>query len=111
METIIKSFVGIICLLFLTVTGIGITYSAITSRNANLFMEDCVDKIEASHYASGVISACCEDAKNNGYEMNVSVYNPKNSKYVSYGNLLLTYPYGIQILGIENKRTIGCDLW
>ena len=38
MEVIIKSFIGVFCLMLLTVTGIGITATSVSARNANAFL-------------------------------------------------------------------------
>ncbi len=45
MEVIIKSFIGVFCLMLLTVTGIGITATSVSARNANAFLTASAERI------------------------------------------------------------------
>ena len=111
MEVIIKSFIGIFCLMLLTVTGVGITATSVSARNANAFLTASAERIEAAHFAKDVIETCQEDAKEMGYDLNVDVYRPGESKQAAYGRMVLTYDYGISFFGLENTRRIAVDLW
>ncbi len=111
MEVIIKSFIGIFCLMLLTVTGIGITATSVSARNANAFLTASAERIEAAHFAKNVIEACQADAEEMDYGLSVEVYRPGESKQAAYGSLALTYAYGIPFFNLENSRTIQADLW
>lgn len=95
MEVIIKSFIGIFCLMLLTVTGIGITATSVSARNANAFLTASAERIEAAHFAEDVIEACQADAREMDYDLSVEVYRPGGSKQAAYGSMTLTYDYGI----------------
>ena len=111
MEVIIKSFIGVFCLMLLTVTGIGITSTSVSARNANAFLTASAERIETAHFAEDVIEACQADAREMDYDLSVEVYRPGGSKQAAYGSMTLTYDYGISFFDLENTRRIAVDLW
>ena len=111
MEVIVKSFIGIFCLLLLTVTGIGITSASVASRNADSFLSSCVERMEASHYAKNVVEACQADAKTQNYDLQVEWSTRAGKERAAYGNVALTYVYGMPFFDLENTRVLHAELW
>lgn len=110
MDVIIKSFIGIFCMLLVVSMGMGITGMAVAIRNADTFASTCVQRIEASNGAQSVVAACKKDAADYGYELEVTMHQAPESTRATYGNMTLTYHYGLAFLGIERTRSIVADL-
>ena len=111
MEVIIKSFIGVFCLMLLTVTGIGITATSVSARNANAFLTASAERISAAIFEEFVIEACQAVELEMDYDICVDVSRPGGSKQAAYGSMTLTYDYGISFFDLENTRRIAVDLW
>lgn len=118
MSQIVKAFSGIFFLLLLLFLGIGIVSAQMDVEKAKDYKSDIVMEIENSNYSVSVLNACIEQAKANGYDIAITVYqengvantyaeaNVTNTKGAYLAEILLTYHYGIGILNTSTEHSI-----
>ncbi|MCR5145254.1 MAG: hypothetical protein K6B67_08185 [Lachnospiraceae bacterium] len=105
MEEIVKSFLGVFFLLFLTFLVYGFSSASISARNADAFMALVAEDLRDSNCSANMIAAAKEDAKNLGYVLEVDVHSSKTTK--KYGNATLKYEYKIPVIGLEEDKYIS----
>ena len=99
MEQIIKAFIGIFFLLILTFGGIGITSAAIDASNAEEFVADAAQIVEASNFSPAVMENLKEVAKEYGYiDLNFQETDVDGDGETDLVSLDLTYRYSIKLL-------------
>lgn len=118
MSQIVKAFSGIFFLLLLLFLGIGIVSAQMDVEKAKDYKSDIVMEIENSNYSVSVLNACIEQAKANGYDIAITVYqengvantyaeaNVMNTEGAYLAEILLTYHYGIGILNTSTEHSI-----
>ena len=102
METVIKSFAGMMFMILLASLGIGLIGSGICAKNADSFLSYVIDRVENSDYAASVINECSALAADRGYSLDMQIYGSTEK----YGEAELTYSYNIPIIGINEEHTI-----
>jgi hypothetical protein len=110
MDSVIKGFLGLFLILVMALLGFSVLSASIDARNADSFVADCVEKMEASNLASGVVQACVEDAADSGYRMTVDVVQAPGTNRAAYGMVTLEYEYQIPLLGTSQTHSICADV-
>ncbi|MCR5397230.1 MAG: hypothetical protein K6E64_07145 [Lachnospiraceae bacterium] len=110
MDTVLKSFSGLIIIMLFASVGIGLIFATLYANGADNYYSQVSGKISASHFADSVIQECIEDAKEKGYELTVTKRQVNGTKqYVGEGNL--TYQFQIPILGIQKEYNVQGMIW
>lgn len=78
METVQKSFIGMLFLMLMCVALTGILGLQMWIGNAHRCHADAVAQIEDSNFNASVIDACIKEAAQKGYEMYVTLYHSEN---------------------------------
>ncbi len=91
MESVIKGFVGLFCMVAVVVLGYGVVSMAMSNRMADTYIDDCVNKIENSMYSDAVITECKEAAKERGYDLDVNIYRRGDIDTLRYGLIKMEY--------------------
>ena len=89
---------------------IALMSSAIASRNASAYAENCARKIEQANFSAAIIEDLEEEAKAKGFALTVDVQTSPNNKYVHYGTLVLYYPYDMPVLGVHRTLTVPVNI-
>ena len=110
MDQLTKGFLSFFLILILMYLGIGLVTSSIDSRNADSFLEDSVQKMEASNYASNVISSVKSDAQSLGYKLDVESSSQKGDSSRTYTQATLEFNYRMPLIGIDKTQYINRDL-
>ncbi len=110
MESIFKSYMGLMLMVLLMCIGLGIIGVSIDARNADDFANDCVMRIQASNYNSAVVADCIAKANSMNYELNVDITSIDEGYKSAQGQIELKYRVKIPILGIDTKKTINQSL-
>jgi hypothetical protein len=110
MDSVIKGFLGLFLILVMALLGFGLVSASVDARNADTFMADCVEKMEAGNLADGVVAACIEDARANGYQLTVEVVQAEGTSRGSYGMATLEYQYRIPFLQSSRLHQICADI-
>lgn len=114
MEQIIKVFTGIFFLLLLFSLGMGILAAQLEAEEAKEYKAAVVSELENSNFSPSVINGCITQAKAQGYEMAITVYqaeqvvtyqeaDARDTSGAYMAEVLLRYPYEI---GVLNSRTM-----
>lgn len=123
MEAFVKGFLGVFLFAVITYLCIGIISAEIDSSQARNFMDNAKQTIAESHFSKAAIEEAGKKAAENGYEMNVILYDrgigTRNINFGKTGNgsvgdtretecveVVMKYRYSIPILGTENEHTV-----
>ena len=123
MEAFIKGFLGVFIFAMITYLCVGVISAEIDSSQARNFMDNAKQTIAESNFSQAAIQEAGEKAAENGYEMEVTIYDRGiGSRTVSYGEagngtagdtkdtecveMVMKYPYSIPILGVKNEHTV-----
>lgn len=99
MEQIVKAFIGIFFLLIEMFGGIGITSASIDASNAEEFVADAAQIIEASNFSPTVMENLREVAKDYGYiDLTYQETDVDGDGAVDIVSLDLTYNYSIKFM-------------
>lgn len=123
MEAFIKGFLGVFIFGMITYLCAGIISAEIDSSQARNYMDNAKQTIAEANFSSGAIQEAGERAAENGYEMDITIYNRgEGAQTVSYGKagngsagdtkkaecveMVMKYEYSIPILGVKNEHTV-----
>lgn len=123
MEAFIKGFLGVFIFAMITYLCAGVISAEIDSSQARNFMDNAKQTIAESNFSQAAIQEAGEKAVENGYEMEVTIYDRGiGSRTVSYGaagngaagdtkdtecvEMVMKYPYSIPILGVKNEHIV-----
>lgn len=99
MEQIVKAFIGIFFLLIVTFGGIGVTSAAIDASNAEEFVADAAQIIEASNFSPAVMENLKKVAKEYGYlDLTYQETDVDGDGVTDIVSLDLSYDYSIKLL-------------
>lgn len=121
MSQIIKTFLSVFLILFMTVTGVGLLSAYMQVMNAQDMQARIVDEMENSNYASAVAGRCYEEATQAGYELTIVFYYdnggtvscssaanlPGDVSDVTMAKVELTFPFEVKFLGIHKKHVFS----
>ena len=108
MKNIIGAFGTLVVLMLNTVMSIEVSNASVLTAVAKEFKADVVAQIENSNFNPNIIAGCISQAKDAGYELEITncVYDVHNN--IQSAEVVLTYSYCIPLLGIaETKTTRG----
>ena len=123
MEVFVKGFLGVFIFAMITYLCAGVISAEIDSSQARNYMDNAKQTIAESNFSAAAIQEAGEKAADNGYKMNITIYNRgEGTQEVSYdgsGNgtvddtkntecveMVMTYDYTIPILGVRNQHTV-----
>lgn len=123
MEAFIKGFLGVFLFAVITYLCVGIIFAEIDSSQARNFMDNAKQTIAESHFSKAAIEEAGKKAVENGYEMEIVLYDrgvgTRNINFGKAGSgsvgdtketecveLTMKYRYLIPILGVENEHTV-----
>lgn len=104
MEQISKTFLGIIILLLVTFSGVGIISASIDAAHAEEYASDVASVIEASNYSNNVIQICKDKAAEAGYTLEVTLKDIDNDGHNDMAEVIVNYKYTIAILNITGTE-------
>ena len=119
MSQIVKTFLGVFLILFMTVTSIGILSAYMEVLHAQDLQSRLVDEIENSDYALEVLRAGYGEAENAGCGLCVTLFYegggtvsassaaqiPESTEGVEMARVDLTFPFRVIPLGIQSEHT------
>lgn len=103
MGQIMKTFLGIFFLMLLALLGTGIVSAQMDSAHARDYKEMVVAELENSGCSRQVVEACVKQAKQDGYELSVSLYEEGNARSAG---VCLCYEYRIPLLQYLGRQKI-----
>lgn len=117
MEQIIKAFTGIFFLMLLFSLGIGILSAQLQAEEAKEYKAAVVSELENSNFSPSVINGCISQAKEQGYELAITVYQTehimtyqdataRDTSGAYMAEVVLHYPYEIGVLNSRNMHSI-----
>ena len=123
MEAFVKGFLGVFIFAMITWLCVGIVSAEMDSSQARNFMDNAKQTIAESNFSKAAIQEAGRKAADNGYEMELTIYNRGEGKQtVSYGKggngtvgdtkntecveMVMKYQYSIPILGVKNEHTV-----
>ena len=120
MSQVIKAFTGVFFLILLAMLGSGIVSAQMDSAYARDYKEAVVAEIENSGFCESVMNACIMQAREDGYELTMTVYQ-SGKEPVILGNelrgeimaenvemveILLNYDYSIPFLNYMSRHSL-----
>ncbi|MCM1106470.1 MAG: hypothetical protein NC355_05960 [Blautia sp.] len=119
MSQVIKTFLGVFLILFMTSAALGILSAYLGVMGAQDLQAQMVDEIENSNFASGVAQECFARAEEAGCELAVTYYYdgggttrcvrasqlPSNTGSVTMARVELTFPLEMKIFGFRKEHT------
>lgn len=120
MSQIIKSFTGIIMVLFLMMTGGGILGAFLQTMNAQDLHSAMIVELENSNYANSVLQECFTVAEKALYELEICLYSdtqsmitcksikdlPTDIQDISLAEVVLRYPIQIAFFDLNMEQEI-----
>ena len=120
MSQVIKAFTGIFFLMLLTLLGSGIVSAQLDSAYARDYKEAVVAEIENSGFCESVMNACLTQAREDGYELTMTIYQSGEepivvgskvdgdimAENVEMVEILLNYDYSIPFLNYMSRHTL-----
>ena len=118
MSQVIKSFLGVFFLLSMLLLGIGILSAQTDVADALDYKADIIAELENSNYNAKVMEACIRQAKESGYEVEITTYTPEkqtavyttdnvsDTTDVVMAEVKLTYPYRIGFLNAVTDHQV-----
>lgn len=121
MSQIIKAFTGVLMVLSLMLTGIGVLSAFMDVSKAQRRHASIINELENSHYAENVLKGCFMQAEEDAYALEVSLYStalgtvkctdetdiPEDTKDVSMAKVVLKYPLQIGFLDLDMQQEIS----
>ena len=120
MSQVIKAFTGVFFLMLLTLLGSGIVSAQLDSAYARDYKEAVVAEIENSGFCESVMNACITQAREDGYELTMTIYQSGEepivvgskvdgdimAENVEMVEILLNYDYSIPFLNYMSRHTL-----
>lgn len=120
MSQVIKAFTGVFFLMLLTLLGSGIVSAQLDSAYARDYKEAVVAEIENSGFCESVMNACLTQAREDGYELTMTIYQSGEepivvgskvdgdimAENVEMVEILLNYDYSIPFLNYMSRHTL-----
>jgi len=104
MGSIWKTILTFAVIIVISGLGITITLVNVDATMAGDYMEEVALVIRESHYNRQVIAECIREAEENGYVLEVEVYESTQYAGTCYAKLCLSYGYRLPILQIRDWK-------
>lgn len=107
MSTVFKAYTAIFLVLMAVFISVGILSVQMDTQNARDYHASVVNEIENSNHSPTVIQVCKDEARANGYELEVVVYENTSGNYTFVtSKVTLKYQYTINFLGIQSQKEV-----
>lgn len=119
MSQIMKAFLGIFLIMFMTVTSSGILSGFMTVMASQDLHSNIINELEDSDFDRSVASKCFENAALNGNKLNITFYMADNtiqtassaaqipSNDVKKAKVDLSFDYNIAFFGINEEHILS----
>lgn len=104
MDISYKVLVSFLAILILIVGGFALTNGISKEIEINNYFETISQTIAESDYNSDVIELCIEDAKENGFTLEVEIYDGGMYGSMKYAQVKLSYKSAITLFGVSFDR-------
>ena len=98
MDTIFKTFMGIVLLFMVTLSGTGLIAAAIDAKHADTYAASVVTNIEESHFSSVVMQQAILQAQQYGYDITYQSFDNDRDQMIDLVEVSLNYEYKIPFL-------------
>lgn len=106
MSTVGKVLIACISAIFLVISGASVVLSNTEETNANHYLDSASKVILESNYNQSVIDECCQNAADNGYTLQVTLYGDTKPGTKKYAQMKLTYTYSMNLFQYEKQKSI-----
>ena len=104
MKIAIEIFVSLFILIIMVALCVGLVSSDLDVMEARDFYYSCVTELQQSNFADDVITACVENAQNQGYILDVQIFPSESGD--RFVKLTLKYDYKVPAIGIKQEKII-----
>lgn len=104
LDIVFKAFAGVLAAIVIVGSGMGVTTAFSQTVAADNYMESVSKMIVESNYNTKVIEACVEEAKTNGFTLEVSVQNATKAGVKHYAKISLSYYFEIPLFGLKQEK-------
>lgn len=106
MGQVLKTYLGLFFLLLMGLVGIGVVAAGMEASAARNYHADVISEIECSNFNAGVIAACKNQAKRQGYDLTVEnlVYDTEENQQMA--EIILSFDYAIPVLNLISNHEI-----
>lgn len=106
MGQIMKTYLGIFFLLVTGLVGIGVVTAGIQSASARNYHSGVISEIECSNFNDAVVTACRQQAKEEGYELEVKTMSYDALGHTKVAEIILHYEYAIPVLNLVTDHQV-----
>ncbi len=106
MGQIMKTYLGIFFLLVTWMDAICEVTAGIQSATARTYPPDVISEIECSNFNDAVVSACCRQAKEAGYDLQVKTMAYDARGHAMIAEVILDYEYAIPVLDLVTDHQV-----
>lgn len=106
MGQIIKVYMGLFFLLLEALTGMGIVAAGVQTTAARNYHSDIMEEIMCSNFNEGVMEACIEQAKEEGFEVKIEPIVYDGDANIQLASVTLNYEYAIPVLNLFSEHEI-----
>lgn len=121
MSQIMKAFMGIFIVLFMTTSSMGMLGAFLQVSQAREFHAMVIDELENSNYCKAVLEECFKTAEESGYVLEVTLYKnqggyisctekadiPSQLEEIDMAKIDMQFVITIPFLGVENEQEIS----
>ena len=105
MKIAIELFGSLFILIVVVALCIGLISSDLGVMEARDFYYSCVNELQESNFADDVVSSYLTEATNNGYSLNIQIYQSVDGDRSA--DISLKYIYDIPAIGIKQEKLIS----
>ena len=106
MGQVIKVYMGLFFLLLEALAGMGIVAAGVQTAAARDYHSDIMEEISCSNFNDGVMEACINQAKKEGYEVNIEPMVYDGESNIQLASVVLNYEYAIPVLNLFSRHEI-----
>lgn len=99
-----KTFVGLLVSIVIIGSGLGVTTGFSQAVAADNYMESVSKTIMESNYSKAVIAKCQEEAKENGYVLDVTLQSAAKAGVKTYAEVKLTYFFEMKLFNVKQEK-------
>ena len=104
MDSVIKTFLTIFCLLIATFSIVGLCAASFNASNADKYLADCCKALEEGNFQSSVISSCISEADEKGYSLTCKPIDSDGDNITDMVDVTLEYDYVIPYLNASTEK-------
>jgi len=104
LDIVFKAFTGVLAAVVIVGSGVGVTTGFSRAVAADNYMEAVSKVIVESNYNQNVIDECMQEAKENGYTLEVDVQRASRAGVKYYAEIKLIYFFEIKLFGLKQQK-------